>query len=88
MPELCRFEGMTIKMLFSDDQQHNKPHIHVYCAENAATVGLDGELLGGSLPYKKYTILKGWILLRENELYTAWNNAVRNIPFEKVKPIE
>ena len=29
MPELSRFEGMVIKMLFSDTVQHNKPHVHV-----------------------------------------------------------
>ena len=45
MPELCRFEGMVIKMLFSDNQQHHKPHIHIFYAEHEVTVGLDGELL-------------------------------------------
>ena len=28
MPELSRFEGMVIKMLFNDTIQHNKPHVH------------------------------------------------------------
>ncbi len=30
MPELCRFGGMVIAMLFKDTVQHNKPHVHVY----------------------------------------------------------
>lgn len=29
MPELSRFAGIIIKMLFNDTVQHNKPHIHV-----------------------------------------------------------
>lgn len=29
MPELSRFEGMVIKMLFNDTAQHNKPHVAV-----------------------------------------------------------
>ena len=29
MPELSRFEGIIIKMLFNDTVQHNKPHVHV-----------------------------------------------------------
>jgi len=33
MPELCRFYNIIIKMLFSDNMQHNKPHIHVYYNE-------------------------------------------------------
>jgi len=49
MPELCRFHGMVIKLIYGDIIQHNKPHIHVYCAEYEASVGIDGELLAGSL---------------------------------------
>ena len=30
MPELSRFGGMVIYMLFMDTKQHNKPHVHVY----------------------------------------------------------
>ena len=87
MPELCRFAGMIIRMFFSDQQQHHKPHIHVVYAEYKATVGLDGELLDGFLPQKKLTLLQAWVILRENELYSAWNNAVRNLPLEKIDPI-
>lgn len=50
MPELSRFAGIIIKMLFNDTAQHNKPHVHVYYGEYQASVGIDGELLAGSLP--------------------------------------
>ena len=40
MPELSRFEGMVIKMLFNDTVQHNKPHVHVTYGEYKASVGL------------------------------------------------
>lgn len=43
MPELSRFEGMVIKMLFNDTVQHNKPHVHVTYGEYRASVGIDGE---------------------------------------------
>ena len=32
MPELSRFGGMIIYMLFYDIGQRNKPHVHVYLA--------------------------------------------------------
>ena len=48
---------MVIAMLFKDTVQHNKPHVHVYYGEYEASVGLDGELLAGSLPCKQYKIL-------------------------------
>jgi len=88
MPELSRFEGMIVRMFFADNAQHNKPHIHVVAGEFNAVVGLDGELLAGSLPQKKLTLLQAWLILRENELYSAWNNAVRNLPFGKITPIQ
>ena len=50
MPELSRFEGMIIYMLFRDNKEHNKPHVHVYYGEYKASVGIDGELLAGKLP--------------------------------------
>ena len=88
MPELCRFQGMIIKLLFSDTVQHNKPHIHVYYAEHEASVGIDGELLTGSMPLKQLKLLQAWIILHEEELYKAWNQAVKNEPFEKIEPLK
>lgn len=87
MPELSRFQGMIIKMIYGDTIQHNKPHIHVYCGEHEASVGIDGELLAGSLPVKKLTILQAWLILHEDELYIAWNHAVQNKPFNKIDPL-
>lgn len=34
MPELSRFGGMVIYMLFRDIGQHHKPHVHVYFGEH------------------------------------------------------
>lgn len=36
MPELCRFYNIVIKMLYSDNTQHYKPHFHTYYAEYEA----------------------------------------------------
>ena len=87
MPELCRFYNIVIKMIYSDTGQHNKPHFHVYFAEYEASVGVDGELLAGSLPVKQLKLVQAWAAIHEDELYAAWNNAVRNIPFNKIEPL-
>ncbi|MDR2819317.1 MAG: DUF4160 domain-containing protein [Desulfovibrio sp.] len=87
MPELCRFFNIVIKMLYSDITQHNKPHIHVYYNEYNATVGIDGELLSGSLPVKQLRLVLAWIAIHEEELYAAWNKAVRNEPFGTIAPL-
>jgi len=88
MPEVARFYGIVIKMLFSDDVQHNKPHFHVYYNDYSASVGIDGELLSGSLPVKQLKLVLAWAALHEDELYTAWNKAVRNEPFDKIEPLQ
>lgn len=87
MPELCRLKGIIILMYFKDNTRHNKPHIHAIYGEYEATVGLDGELLAGRFPKKQFKILVGWILFHEDELYRAWNLAVRGEAFDKIKPL-
>jgi hypothetical protein len=87
MPELCRFNGIVIRMLFKDTTQHNKPHIHVTCAEYEASIGIDGELLGGSLPSNQFKLVQAWLILHEEELYAAWNKAVQSQPFDKIEPL-
>ncbi len=87
MPELSRFQGMIIKLLYLDDEKHHKPHIHVYYGEYEASIGLDGELLGGSLPIKKLKLVQAWIILHDNELYAAWNSAVKGQTFNSIEPL-
>ncbi len=87
MPELCRFQGIIIKMLFLDTAQHNKPHVHVSYGEYQASIAIDGELLGGALPVKQLKMVVGWLALHEEEVYKAWNNAIRGVPFSKIKPL-
>lgn len=30
MPEISRFQGMIVKLIFLDNDKHHKPHVHVY----------------------------------------------------------
>jgi len=87
VPELCRFNGINIAMLFKDNKQHNKPHIHVSYADYEASIAIDGELLGGSLPVKQLKLIQAWLILHEEEAYAAWNKAVQSQPFDKIEPL-
>lgn len=87
MPELSRFGGMVIYMLFRDVRQHNKPHIHVCYGEYEAVIAIDGELLAGVLPRKQLKIITGWLAFYEDEVYKAWNFAVKGEHFNKVPPM-
>ncbi|MGM9611315.1 MAG: DUF4160 domain-containing protein, partial [Candidatus Woodwardiibium sp.] len=52
-----------------------------------ASVGIDGELLAGSIPAKQFKLVLAWLAIHEDELYLAWNKAVRGIPFGKIEPL-
>lgn len=88
MPEISRFYGIVIKMIFKDNEKHHKPHVHVYYGEYEASVSFDGEVLEGRLPLKQFRMVSGWMALHENELYEAWNNALREKPFAKIEPLK
>ncbi|MDR1834396.1 MAG: DUF4160 domain-containing protein [Fusobacteriaceae bacterium] len=88
MPELSRFYGIIVRLIYSDTMQHNKPHVHVYYGEYEASVGIDGELLAGSLPVKQLKLVQAWTAIHEEELYKAWNLAVRNMTFDKIEPLK
>lgn len=88
MPELCRFYNIIIKMIYNDNAQHNKPHFHVYYNEFEASVGIDGELIAGNLPIKQLRMVQAWAAIHEDELYAAWNKAVKMEPFGKISPLQ
>lgn len=87
MPELCRFYNIVIKMIFNDSIQHHKPHVHIYFNEYEASIGIDGELLAGSVPVKQLKLVQAWLAIHEDELYNAWNKAVQGKPFGKIEPL-
>lgn len=87
MPELSRFYNIVIKMIFNDNAKHHKPHIHIYFNEYEASIGIDGELLAGSVPVKQLRLVQAWLAIHEDELYNAWNKAVKGEPFGKIDPL-
>ena len=88
MPELSRFYKIIIRMQYSDIGQHNKPHFHAFHAEHKASIAIDGELLAGSFPVKELKLVQAWAAIHEEELYKAWNKAVKNEPFEIIEPLK
>ena len=78
---------LVIYLLFKDNRQHNKPHVHVYYGEYEAAIPIDGELLAGSLPQKQFKMIMGWLAFHEEEAYKAWNQAVKGEHFDKIKPM-
>ena len=87
MPELSRFGGITVSLQFKDIKHHNKPHVHVNYGDYDASVGIDGELLAGSLPQKQMKIVTEWLSHHEEEVNQAWDKAVQGEHFDKIAPM-
>ena len=87
MPELARFYNIIIRMYYDDNQRHHKPHVHAVYNEFKASIGIDGELLDGTLPNKQLRLVSAWLVLHEDELYEAWNQVIRGNPIGKIPPL-
>ena len=88
MPELSRFFGIIIRMMFNDSGQHKMPHIHVVYGEYEAVVGFDGEVIDGYIPAKQMKLVSAWVTIHEEELNDAWSKAIKNINFDKIAPLQ
>ena len=81
------FAEIIVRMYYEDTGQHSRPHVHVKYGEFEASVSLDGEVLSGFLPRKQYRMVSGWLAMHEDEVYEAWNNAVRGIDFAAIEGV-
>ena len=87
MPELCRFEGIIIRIFAEAGEQHSVPHIHAIYGEYEASISLDGEILAGHLPPNKYRMVQVWLELRQTQVRTAWERALNELPPGKIPPL-
>ena len=39
------------------------------------------------MPSKQLRMINGWLAINEDEVYAAWNNAVKGNHFDKIKPL-
>ena len=85
MPEISRFYGIVVKMLFDD---HAPPHFHVVYNEFKVVIGIGNlRILKGDLPPKAFGLVMEWAKLHQKELLQDWHLAKnRKNPF-KIEPL-
>jgi hypothetical protein len=83
MPEICNFNGMSIKIIWED---HLPKHLHVFVGRSETRITFDGEILTGDLELDKLKSLKRWLQKRQNELNDCWEKAMRKEPIERIEP--
>ena len=86
MPELSRFYGIIIAMIFSE---HNPPHFHARYGEYKASIQIDDFLvLEGHLPPRVLGLVVEWAAKHRDELFRNWEQARIERPLNKIEPLE
>ena len=86
MPRISFFYGIAIWMYWNEGV-HARPHFHARYAGQAASIGLDGDLVAGSLPRRALALVAEWAALHREELEANWERARRNEMLLPVDPL-
>ena len=85
MPEICRFFGIIIRMLFDE---HDPPHLHAEYQGIKAVFDFNGNILKGTLNSRTATkLVREWIDLHVEELEEDWNLARAGKEMKKIDPL-
>lgn len=66
---------------------HARPHFHARYAGQAASIGIDGELIAGSLPRRALALVAEWAALHREELLANWERARRDEALQPIDPL-
>lgn len=88
MPAVSMFFGIIVMMHCEIGAPHHVPHLHARCGEHRAAVDFDGNVIGGSLPPKKLTLLRAWIVLHRDEIEANWDLLSEGADAFKIEPLK
>ncbi|UYM14489.1 type II toxin-antitoxin system toxin DhiT [Endozoicomonas euniceicola] len=89
MPTLSMFYGLIIRMYYFDNQQHNRPHIHVHFQDHSAIIEIPtGTILEGELPKNKQKLVDAWIEIHKESLLANWELAINGDSVFKIDPLK
>jgi hypothetical protein len=85
MPEVSKFYGIVITMLYSE---HNPPHFHVRYGEYRASITIKEGIVDGKLPRRALNLVFEWLDLHRDELMDNWNNIENRNSIVKIEPLK
>ena len=86
MPRISAFYGIAIYIHW-EEGRHGRPHFHARYSGHKASVGLDGEVIAGSLPTRAERLVREWAQMHTDELIANWERAVRDEPLVPIDPL-
>jgi hypothetical protein len=85
MPELSRFLGIVVYMLYDD---HAPPHFHAEYGEYRVTVEIDTGVVEGKFPRRALHGLLDWYVIYKEQLIENWQLAERHAQLRRIPPLE
>jgi hypothetical protein len=85
MPEVSRFLGIVIAILYRD---HQPPHFHATYGEYEITVGIEDGLVRGEFPRRALGLVLEWYQVHQDELRENWELARLRKPLKRILPLE
>ncbi len=83
MPEICRYNGMSIKIIRAE---RLPKHLHVFVGRSETRITFEGKLLSGKLEANKLKSLREWLIKRQDALNDCWEKAMNKEPIERIDP--
>jgi len=85
MPEICRFLGIVIYMLYDD---HSPPHFHAEYGEYKISVDISSGVVEGRFPRRALNAVMDWYTVSKDALHEDWTLAAQHEPLKKIQPLE
>ena len=85
MPEISRFLGIVIYMLYDD---HRPPHFHARYGEYNVSVEINSGVVEGRFPRRALKAVLEWHELHRDELLADWELAEQHQPLRDIPPLE
>jgi len=84
MPEICRFLGIVIFMLYDD---HAPAHFHAEYGEYKISVDIESGVVNGRFPPRALRAVMEWHGLNKEDLLEDWTLAKDHKALKKLPPI-
>jgi hypothetical protein len=85
MPEISRFLGIIIYMVYDD---HNPPHFHARYGDYEISVEIASGIVDGKFPRRALTAVLEWYGLHKEELAEDWELARQHMQLKIIEPLE
>lgn len=85
MPEISRFLGIVIYMLYDD---HRPPHFHAEYGEYRITVDIHTGVVDGRFPRRALNAVLEWYAINKERLSENWECVEKHEPLKRIPPLE